>query len=200
MNKSLRKDRREDWNGVRQHLLGSDEGWQEHQGILYYVDRQSDIPKDCHQPSKPYYTIAVVEKNGRAGVPSSLQKDRGHDSSSKKQPAKSKGMLLARKRRARRKRVHKLLVALLVVTAFCFGFFGRTLFDAYAKEDTDLQNRYYTSIQVEPGDNLWKIASRYSQGSSYSIPEYVEELKRMNGLKDGHIHAGEYLTIVYFSE
>ena len=67
MNKRLRKDRREDWNGVRQHLLSSDEGWQEHQGILYYVDRQSK--KDCKQMSKPYYTITVVEKGGRAGVP-----------------------------------------------------------------------------------------------------------------------------------
>lgn len=199
MNKHLRKDRREDWNGVRQHLLSSDEGWQEHQGILYYVDRQSK--KDCKQMSKPYYTITVVEKGGRAGVPSSLQKERARSTPSpKKEPTKSRCMLLAMKRRARRKRVHKLLVALLVVAAFCSGFFGRTLFDAYAKEDTDVQNRYYTSIQVEPGDNLWKIASRYSQGSSYSIPEYVEELKRMNGLTDGHIHAGEYLTIVYFSE
>ena len=90
---------------------------------------------------------------------------------------------------------------LLVATAFFTGFFGRTLFDAYAKENrTDSLNRYYTSIRLKPGDNLWNIASRYAEGSEYTVAEYVQELKRMNNLRDEQVHSGEYLTIVYFSE
>ena len=105
------------------------------------------------------------------------------------------------KRRTRRKRIHKFMVAMLVVFAFCSGFFGRTLFDAYAKEQNgNAPIPYYTSIQLAPGDNLWKIANRYAEQNGYTVTEYVEELKQMNGLTDGHVHSGEYLTIVYFPE
>ena len=143
----------------------------------------------------------MTEKHGRVDNPSFKKAVRNTmGKSPKKQPAQSGRMLLSMKRRARRKRIHKILVTLLIVAAFCSGFFGRTLFDVYARESIDLQNRYYTRIQVEPGDNLWKIADRYAPETGYSIPEYVEELKRMNGLTDGHIHSGEYITIVYFSE
>lgn len=110
-------------------------------------------------------------------------------------------MAIAMKRRARRKKIQKFVVILLVATAFFTGFFGRTLFDAYAKENrTDSLNRYYTSIRLKPGDNLWNIASRYAEGSEYTVAEYVQELKRMNNLRDEQVHSGEYLTIVYFSE
>ncbi len=113
----------------------------------------------------------------------------------------SKMMALAMKRRTRRKKIQKFMVAMLVVFAFCSGFFGRTLFDAYAKEENgNTPIPYYTSIQLAPGDNLWNIASRYAEENGYTIAEYVEELKRMNGLTDGHVHSGEYLTIVYFPE
>ena len=113
----------------------------------------------------------------------------------------SKIMALAMKRRTRRKRIQKFMVAMLVVFAFCSGFFGRTLFDAYAKEPNgNAPIPYYTSIQLAPGDNLWKIANRYAEQNGYTVTEYVEQLKQMNGLTDGHVHSGEYLTIVYFPE
>lgn len=60
--------------------------------------------------------------------------------------------------------------------------------------------RYYTSVQIQQGDSLWKYAEEYGKGSGYSKKEYVEELKRMNGLTRDEIHAGRYLTVVYFSE
>ena len=60
--------------------------------------------------------------------------------------------------------------------------------------------RYYTSVQLHKGDSLWDLAEQYRVGSGYSRTEYVEELKRMNGLKSEQIHSGEYLTVVYFAE
>lgn len=269
MDKSLRKDRREDWNGRPQNLQITGEGWQTYQGILYYTDiqangrvdtqeavsdfcdelghgeasrdkeyvrgryngqsydcrRKGTDTRECYVGNESSRDKADRERQGsyKAGYQDSYQigkemhrsgrKNKGKTTDKitgkttgktmepvRKQAPKSKVMFLAMRRRTRRRRIRKVLVALLIAAAFCTGFFGRTLFDAYAKESAGTQNRYYTSIQVEPGDNLWNIASRYAKETDYSIPEYVEELKRMNGLADGHIHAGEYLTIVYFSE
>ncbi len=110
-------------------------------------------------------------------------------------------LYVAMERRARRKKLHKIAMALLMAVAFFSGFFGRTLFDAYAKEESDHElQRYYTSIQLEPGDNLWKIANRYAEKANYTAAEYVEELKRMNRLPSEQVHSGEYLTIVYLAE
>ena len=58
-------------------------------------------------------------------------------------------LYVAMERRARRKKLHKIAMALLMAMAFFSGFFGRTLFDAYAKEESDHElQRYYTSIQL----------------------------------------------------
>ena len=93
------------------------------------------------------------------------------------------------------------MVILLMILAFCSGFFGHTLLNARAEEKTAVQlNRYYTSVQLRQGDNLWNLADQYYKGSGYSKAEYVEELKRMNGLKSEQIHSGEFLTVVYFAE
>lgn len=110
-------------------------------------------------------------------------------------------MYIAMERRARRRKIRKIMVAFLMTLAFITGFFGRTLFDVYAREESSEElSRYYTSIQIRPGDNLWKIAERYAEGAGYTAAEYVEELKRMNRLQDGQVHSGEYLTIVYLAE
>ena len=103
--------------------------------------------------------------------------------------------------RVRQKKIRKFITMLLIVAAFFSGFFGHSLFNAFAKEDgRDTLKPYYTSIQLAPGDNLWKIANRYAEQNGYTVTEYVEQLKQMNGLTDGHVHSGEYLTIVYFPE
>lgn len=104
-------------------------------------------------------------------------------------------------RRIARRRIRNLTIVILMILAFCSGFFGHTLLNAHAEEQyVKPLNRYYTSIQLEQGDSLWNIAGRYLEGSGYSRKEYVEELKRMNGLQDERIHSGSYLTIVYFAE
>jgi len=109
-------------------------------------------------------------------------------------------MRVNRKRRAAR-RMRRYLIALLMVAAFCSGFFGHTLLSAHAEEETKpVLNRYYTSIQLKRGDSLWDIAHTYAKGSGYTIREYVEELKRMNGLSGEEIHSGEFLTVMYFAE
>lgn len=109
---------------------------------------------------------------------------------------------MTRKQRIQTKRrVRNLTVILLMILAFCSGFFGHTLLNSHAEEKSVRPlKRYYTSIQLRQGDSLWDIAKQYSDGSGYSVREYVDELKRMNGLKGEDIHSGEYLTVVYFAE
>ena len=86
-------------------------------------------------------------------------------------------------------------------SCFFIRFFRRTLVSAYAEEEyIKPVKRYYTSIQLQAGDSLWDIAEEYMDGSGYSKKEYVEVLKRMNGLSSDRIHAGQYLTVVYFAE
>ena len=98
-------------------------------------------------------------------------------------------------------RFRKIVIAFFMVLAFCSGFLSHTLLTARAEEKRGRTlNRYYTSVQIHQGDSLWDLAELYRQGSDYSSAEYVEELKRMNGLHSEQIHSGEYLTVVYFAE
>lgn len=61
-------------------------------------------------------------------------------------------------------------------------------------------NKYYTSIVVEKGDTLWDIASRHITPEYANIGEYIGEVKALNHLSGDEIHAGEYLTIPYYSD
>ncbi len=80
----------------------------------------------------------------------------------------------------------------------------RILNSAQGREEEDGQEKVarpsprYTSIQVENGDSLWSIASRYADRSPMDIQGYVEELKRINQLKGDTIHTGNYLMVVYY--
>ena len=100
-----------------------------------------------------------------------------------------------------KRRLRNFTIILLMILAFCSGFFGHTLLNARAEEaQLPELKRYYTSVQLHKGDSLWDLAEQYRVGSGYSRTEDVEELKRMNGLKSEQIHSGEYLTVVYFAE
>jgi hypothetical protein len=88
-----------------------------------------------------------------------------------------------------------------MIIAFCSGFFGHTMLSVHAEEEKALSlTPYYTSIQIQHDDTLWDIAREYADGSGYTVRQYVEELKRMNRLQSENIHAGEFLTVVYYAE
>lgn len=65
--------------------------------------------------------------------------------------------------------------------------------------DEDNTYKYYTSIQIEPGDSLWSIASQYISEEYDSMQDYVDEVKSLNGLGDDEIHSGQFLIIPYYS-
>ena len=65
-------------------------------------------------------------------------------------------------------------------------------------EEDDHAVQMYTSIQIQPGDSLWSIASVYADGHYSSIREYIEEAKFINELSCDTIHAYEYLLVPYY--
>ena len=69
--------------------------------------------------------------------------------------------------------------------------------------NTELENisyKYYTSVQIQPGDSLWSLADRYADCEHYASQEqYITEVMNMNHLTGEDIYAGNYLILPYYS-
>ena len=95
-------------------------------------------------------------------------------------------------------------IAVVVLTALVI-FFGVLLGSsimASGKSTASEEHpsfKYYTSIQIEKGDTLWSIADTYITSEYDSIQDYIDEVKELNHLGPDDIHAGQYLTIPYYS-
>ena len=76
---------------------------------------------------------------------------------------------------------------------------GKTLVTASGEERESGYDRYYTNIEIRPGDSLWSIAERYRSNSGMEIRQYISELKEINGLVSDSIEAGDSLTVVYYA-
>lgn len=101
------------------------------------------------------------------------------------------------KKKQQQEQIRMLAAAILVTAAVVFLviYFGST---ASARELDSGRVKYYTSIQIHTGDSLWSIAEEYISEEYHSIPEYIEELKRVNHLKNDTIHSGMYLVVSYY--
>ncbi len=82
---------------------------------------------------------------------------------------------------------------LVIAVRLSSAVFGSDAVDAKASY------KYYTSIQVQEGDSLWSIADKYLTAEYNSHETYMKELISINHLSDTTIHAGQYLTVPYFS-
>lgn len=103
-------------------------------------------------------------------------------------------------RRARVVQFQKQVLALVgIIIVSILILLGSTI-SAFASARTKNElHKYYTSIQVESGDTLWKLAEEYTASSSMSREDFIEEVSYLNGLSDGDIHRGEYIVIPYYS-
>lgn len=102
-----------------------------------------------------------------------------------------------KKRDAGKKRV---ILALVLIAVFCSAF-GTLFATAQGNRNEEPVNfTYYKSVQIEYGDTLWDIAKTYMTDDYDSIPEYVEELKRMNSLHSDEIQEGRFLMVAYSDE
>ena len=101
------------------------------------------------------------------------------------------------KRITKKREVHFICCATFLLIAVLAGRMAVTAMAGEERKETKI---CYKSVQIQEGDSLWTIASQYRHGSSMSTSEYIEQLKQMNCLKQDTIHAGQYLTVVYFPQ
>ncbi len=91
-----------------------------------------------------------------------------------------------------------LVTALFIVAAILIGSSISGLAETKSG-DKIYSYKYYTSIVVEKGDTLWDIASEYMTPEYSTIEDYILEVRSLNHLTGDGIHAGEHLTIPYYS-
>lgn len=72
------------------------------------------------------------------------------------------------------------------------------LFNANASEDKTKKqvNKHYSSITIQPKDNLWGIAEKYVQYES--VPSYVDNIKKLNNMDEDTIYAGKSIIVYYY--
>lgn len=88
------------------------------------------------------------------------------------------------------------LISMLVIIT-CSIAFGCSLSSAHGDSQQDITERYYKSIEIQKGTNLWNIAKEYKP-DTMNTQEYMQELCRMNQIQDPDaIHAGQYLIVSY---
>ena len=64
---------------------------------------------------------------------------------------------------------------------------------------SEISCKYYTSIEVQSGDTLWSIASDHITEEYCDMNAYIDEVCSINKISQNEIHAGQYLTIPYYS-
>ena len=69
-----------------------------------------------------------------------------------------------------------------------------------AAGDTSSSRYQITSVLIEEGDSLWSLASEYYTEEFSSVPAYLTEIKRMNGISSDTLYAGNYILIPQYVE
>lgn len=89
--------------------------------------------------------------------------------------------------------VSLLLISLLILLGSSIRTFA-------SSRDNEPLHKYYTSICIERGDNLWNLADRYIVDGVYSREDFIEETCKLNQLSDvNQIHNGDYIVVGYYS-
>ena len=61
-------------------------------------------------------------------------------------------------------------------------------------------HKYYTSITVEPGDNLWSLSEDYVIDHVMNREQFIREVCRLNHISENDVlHSGQTLAIAYYS-
>lgn len=99
------------------------------------------------------------------------------------------------------RRQFTLLFAFLTLIIFISIFIGTTLLSDAQSDDFVPEFKYYKSVTVHTGDNIWSIASDYYSPEHYdNMNAYVFEICNLNRIsKSDNIKSGENLIIPYYS-
>ncbi len=102
--------------------------------------------------------------------------------------------------KTRKKKVYcgKILAISLILAFFVGVGIFHTITAVKGNQRPNSQYKYYTSITIEYGDSLWSIAEQYCE-TQEEMSSYVQEIKKINGLSQETIHAGNSLVVYYYS-
>lgn len=100
-------------------------------------------------------------------------------------------------KRVIRKRVSKLVPIFALAIVLTLFISITSVGAAETKEEQTY--KYYTSVQIMPGDTLWSIASEYCYDCDMSVESYIREIKSINKLTSDSITSGQYLIVFYYS-
>lgn len=103
-----------------------------------------------------------------------------------------------RRKRRNRLRLQRLLAAVfgvaLLVVVICL-----LLPSVRAKAESSVSyERRIVSVRVVENDSLWKIAERFYCSEKESIPDFINDIKKINHLKSDTIYPDTYLVIQYY--
>ncbi len=84
-------------------------------------------------------------------------------------------------------------IFLLLIIFSAIFYLGQTI----VRADTAPKQFYVDSRIVRSGDTLWDIAKLYKSDYYKTTAEYVEAIKKCNGITEDTIKAGTYLIIPY---
>lgn len=102
-----------------------------------------------------------------------------------------------RRRRELRRHIMISILTLCTVIILAFNIFSIKTNAKVASEVPEI--KYYTSIMVKSGDTLWTIAAEYMGEHYKSKSDYIEEVMRINALRDETIYAGHHIVIPYYA-
>ena len=92
-----------------------------------------------------------------------------------------------------KRRVIGIIIAVVFVFLMSTFLLSNNLIEAQETKD-----KQFTSIQVQKGDTLWKIAKKYMGNEYSSVDDYIEEVCQTNHIYDGKITEDMYLVIPYY--
>lgn len=101
--------------------------------------------------------------------------------------------------RLRRRKQIRLVGIGIIALILAIVFSATVAATANAGTTESSRYKYYTSIQIEKGTNLWTIAEEYMTEEYSSPREYIKEVMNINHLVDDVIYEGAYLCIPYYS-
>lgn len=90
------------------------------------------------------------------------------------------------------------IIASFIIIIITFGVFKGTVMASDRPNNKDTRTKIVSSILIEEGDTLWGLATEYYTEEFESINQYIEEIKKSNGILSDTIHTGEYIIIPYY--